>query len=308
MANDDRSPLLPPALRGRPKSGLGRGLGALLPQRDPNSSSSPRFFECDIDRLRPSAEQPRKTFDAAKLEELVHSIREQGIIQPIVARPEGDDFVIVAGERRWRAARMAGLQVVPVVVKELAGESAFEVALIENIQRDDLNPIEEAEAYHHLLEGTGLTQERLAARVGKDRATLANCVRLLALPEPVRDQVRHGRLAASVGRALLGLRDEEKIVEMARRAEERGLSVRQIEAAVQRETRPEPKPPEAPPEAERLAGKLERLLGFEVELAASSRSGRITLRWAGRQAREALERRVSALLGEPVEVDEVDEN
>ena len=284
---------LPPARRTR--GGLGRGLSALLPQTDPNTRTS-KFFECDIDRLRPSADQPRKTFDADKLAELVESIRAQGIIQPIVARPEGDGYVLVAGERRYRAARMVGLATVPVVVKELSGERAFEVALIENIQRDDLNPIEEAEAYQHLLGSAGYTQEALAGRVGKDRATVANVVRLLALPEPVRESVRHGRLTAGVGRALLGLRDEKMIVELAEKAEERALSVRQVESAVQRVLKPAPDKPPVPFEAERLAEKVERLLGAEVDLEASRRSGRLTVRYSGKLAREALERRVDELL------------
>lgn len=279
------------------KGGLGRGLGALLPQRD-TAQATPRFFECDIERLRPAADQPRKTFDADKLRELVESVRQQGIIQPIVARPDGDSFVIIAGERRWRAARMAGLPTVPVVVKELEGSEAFEVALVENVQRDDLNPIEEAEAYEHLLRLSGATQEQVAERVGKDRSTVANLVRLLGLPQPVRDQVRGGRLSAGVARALLGLRDDDKILELACRAEERGLSARAVEAAVQRATRPQPDKPPAPLDAERIALKLERLLGFEVDLEASTRSGKLTIRWAGKQAREALERRIDVLLGD----------
>ena len=279
------------------RGGLGRGLGALLPQRDA-VAGTPRFFECDVERLRPAADQPRKTFDADKLRELVESVRAQGIIQPIVARPDGDAFVIIAGERRWRAARMVGLPTVPVVVRELEGSEAFEVALIENVQRDDLNPIEEAEAYEHLLEISGATQQQVAERVGKDRATVANLVRLLGLPTPVRDQVRGGRLSAGVARALLGLRDEEKILDLAKRAEERGMSARAVEAAVQRESQPKPDKPLAPPDAERLALKLERLLGFEVDVEASTRSGKLMLRWAGRQAREALERRIDVLLGD----------
>lgn len=289
MPTQDNTPRRP----GR--GGLGRGLGALLPQRDA-AAAAPKYFECDLERLRPAADQPRKTFNADKLRELVDSVREQGIIQPIVARPDGEGYVIVAGERRWRAARMAGLPTVPVVVKDIDGAEAFTVALIENVQRDDLNPIEEAEAYQHLLQLTRATQEKVAESVGKDRATVANFVRLLALPTPVKDSVRTGRLAAGVARALLGLRDEDKILDMARRAEERGMSTRAVEAAVQREMRPEPEKPPVPVEAEHLAEKLERLLGFEVSLDASSRSGKLTIRWAGKQAREALERRIDALL------------
>lgn len=278
-----------------PRRGLGRGLGALLPQRDA-AATSPRYFECDLERLRPAADQPRKTFDPDKLRELVDSVREQGIIQPIVARPDGEGLVIVAGERRWRAARMAGLPTVPVVVKDIDGAEAFEVALVENVQRDDLNPIEEAEAYQYLLQLSRATQEKVAERVGKDRATVANLVRLLGLPAPVQDKVRTGRLSAGVARALLGLRDEQKILDMAEKAESRGMSARAVEAAVQKAARPTPPKAPVPTEAERIAEKLERLLGFEVELAATARTGKLTVRWAGKQAREALEKRLDVLL------------
>jgi ParB family chromosome partitioning protein len=185
-----------------------------------------------IEAIDRCADQPRKQFEEARLEELANSIREKGVLEPILVRREGAKFRIVAGERRWRAAQRAGLREIPAIVREATDREAFEIALVENIQRADLNAIEEAEAYDVLVRDHGLTQEELSKRVGKERSTVANALRLLKLPEEVRDAVRDGRLDMGHARALLGLDDPEAIRKAAQRAIRDRLSVRATEALV----------------------------------------------------------------------------
>jgi ParB family chromosome partitioning protein len=221
--------------------------------------------------VHPSTSQPRKTFDDERLGELAESIRVQGIIQPLVVRERAEGgYELVAGERRWRAAQRAGLHEVPVVVREIALARAFEMALVENLQREDLNPIEEAEAYQRLVAEFGYTQESLAARVGKDRSTVANALRLLRLPEGVRGLVIGGRLGMGHARALLGLDSDDAIERVARQTVSRALSVRQVEALVRRErTRAEATPaapPRPSPAARDLTERLQRALGTRVRL------------------------------------------
>jgi ParB family transcriptional regulator, chromosome partitioning protein len=260
---------------------LGRGLAALLPGA-PAPSSTPGtagarpagegLRTVAIEEVHPSISQPRKTFDDVRLSELAESIRVQGIIQPLVVRVRGEGgYELVAGERRWRAAQRAGLHEVPVVVREIALARAFEMALVENLQREDLNPIEEAEAYQRLVGEFGYTQESLAARVGKDRSTVANALRLLRLPEGVRGLVISARLGMGHARALLGLESDEAIERVARQTVSRGLSVRQVESLVRRErTRAETAPATAParqsPAARDLTERLQRALGARVRL------------------------------------------
>jgi len=216
---------------------LGKGLSALIPDL-PDSPRPTDATELEIDQLVPNDLQPRTHMDDAQLEELAASIRANGIIQPIVVRRDGDRFRIIAGERRWRAARRAGLQRVPVVVKHVDGADAqrrvLEMALIENIQRADLNPIEEAQAYRRLLDEFQLTQEAVAEAVGKDRATVANTVRLLKLPIEVQNDVAASALTMGHARALLALSDQQTQLEVAREVKARGLSVRETEALVKR--------------------------------------------------------------------------
>jgi ParB family chromosome partitioning protein len=226
-----------------------------------------------IEEVRPGPHQPRKTFDDERLDELAESIRTQGIIQPLVVRksPAGDGYELIAGERRWRAAQRAGLHEVPVVVREVAERQAFEMALVENLQRADLNPIEEAEGYQRLLAEFDYTQEALADRVGKDRSTVANALRLLKLPPSVRELVVSGRLAMGHARALLGLDSHDAIDRLARQTVARDLSVRQVEALVRRERQEasaEPKPGPAQPSAAArdLSQRLERSLGTRVRV------------------------------------------
>ena len=217
------------------RQALGKGLGALIPDLpEPRLSSS---VEIDIDRLAPNDFQPRAHVDNARLEELAQSIKSNGVIQPIVVRRVGDRFQIIAGERRWRAAQRAGLLRVPVVIRDVAPgqeQSLLEMALIENIQREDLNPIEEALAYRRLSDEFKLKQEDIATAVGKDRASVANHLRLLKLPEEVRSEVASGRLSMGHARALVALNDEAEQRRIARDIIGRGLSVRETESLVKK--------------------------------------------------------------------------
>ena len=211
---------------------LGKGLSALIPDAPEPSGA---LTEIEIDRLSPNDFQPRLHVDEARLEELTQSIKSNGIIQPIVVRQVGDRFQIIAGERRWRAAKRAGLLRVPVSVRTVApggAQSLLEMALIENIQREDLNPIEEALAYRRLADEFQFRQEDIATAVGKDRASVANYLRLLKLPEHVRAEVATGRLSMGHARALLGIEDEARLLQAAEDVIARGLSVRETEALV----------------------------------------------------------------------------
>lgn len=212
---------------------LGRGLSALLPGDDVPRGTQAR--EVETGRLSPNRFQPRRQFTHESLAELAASIREQGLLQPIIVTPRGEKLEIIAGERRWRAASLAGLEKVPVVVREAVSDrELLELALVENLQREDLNAMESAEAYARLREEFHLTQERIAERVGKDRATVANALRLLKLPSPVREMVREGALSAGHAKALLSLGSPDEQEGLAREVLRRALSVRQTESRVAR--------------------------------------------------------------------------
>ena len=213
---------------------LGKGLSALIPEAPPAPPAG--TTEVDIDRLTPNEHQPRGQMDEARLEELAASIRAHGVIQPILVRQTPDGYRIIAGERRWRAARRAGLRTVPVTVREIGGERASQqqlaIALIENLQREDLNPIEEARAYRRLVDEFRLTQEAVAAEVGKDRATVANTLRLLKLPPEIQNDVSDGAISMGHARALLALPGADSQLHLAREIKTRGLSVREAESLV----------------------------------------------------------------------------
>jgi ParB family chromosome partitioning protein len=272
---------------------LGRGLGALIPgaqhQAAPVTPIRRDYFECAIEEVHPSADNPRQRFDEQKLNELAESIRNQGVVQPLVVRQrtaqEGGGFWLIAGERRWRAAQRAGLRSVPVVVKEVAQPQAYELTLVENLQREDLNPLEEAEAYQRLSAELGYTQEQLAQRVGKDRATVANALRLLKLPEKVRNLVASDELQMGHARALLGLDDDAAIERAAARVVRKQLSVRQTEELVRREkSGAKPKRPNGPPAATAstrdLEQKMERRFGTKVRLAQrTAQAGKIEIEY-----------------------------
>lgn len=225
------------------KGGLGKGLEALFAD---NSTDSGAVTSLAVSEIEPNRGQPRRHFDDAALAELADSIRQFGVLQPLVVRPmESGGYQLVAGERRWRAARMAGLSQVPVVIRELSDSETMELALIENLQREDLNPIEEAAGYHELMETFGLTQEQVSERVGKSRPVVTNAMRLLGLPGTVQSLVSQGELSAGHARALLALGDEAAICALAEEIIKKGWSVRQTEAFVKRQKQGEKveKPP-----------------------------------------------------------------
>ena len=260
---------------------LGKGLSALIPDApEPRASTT----EVDIDRLVPNAFQPRATIEGARLDELAQSIKTNGIIQPIVVRKIGDRFQIIAGERRWRAANQAGLLRVPVVVREVASgqeRSLLEMALIENIQRENLNPIDEALAYRRLAGDFHLTQEEIASAVGKDRATVANCLRLLRLPDDVRMKVAAGALSMGHARALVAMSDDAALRRAADEIVSRGLSVRETEALVKKLTatgRPEAEKSKPVDVHTRAAEERLRLaLGTRVRIVRKGKTGRIEI-------------------------------
>ena len=260
---------------------LGKGLSALIPDT-PEPRHAP--VEADIDRLTPNDFQPRGSLDEARLQELAQSIRANGLIQPIVVRKAGDRFQIIAGERRWRAAKLAGLLRVPIVVRDVVpGEkSQLELALVENIQREDLNPIDEALAYKRLAEQFELTQEQIAAAVGKDRATIANHVRLLRLPDEVRTEVASGRLSMGHARALLSLAGEAEQRQLARDVLARSLSVRETESIVKKIVEsgtPREAVEPAPVDVHTRAAedRLKVLLGTRVRIVRHGTRGRIEI-------------------------------
>jgi len=266
---------------------LGRGLSALIPDtpRPPAAVAGAalegeRQTQIDLDLLAPNPRQPRAYIDEARLEELAQSIRSNGVIQPLLVRRIADRFEIVAGERRWRAAQRAGLLRIPVVVRDVPDDRLLQVALIENIQRDDLNPIEEALAYRRLIDEHQLSQEELASAVGKDRATIANYLRLLRLPSEVRNEISAGALSMGHARALVALPDEVSQRRLAREVVSRGLSVRETEGLVRRESRPPAVPPpprKVDPNTRAAEEQLKLALGTAVRIIRKGKGGRIEI-------------------------------
>jgi ParB family chromosome partitioning protein len=287
---------------------LGRGMAALLSNAPepiraaPSAVPGRTFLSLPIEAIERSSEQPRKRFEEAKLEELAASIREKGVLEPILVRREGAKYRIIAGERRWRAAQRAGLREVPAVVRDASDREAFEIALVENLQRADLNAMEEAEAYDVLVQDHGLTQEVIAQRVGKERSTVANALRLLKLPEEVRDAVRDGRLDMGHARALLGLDDPEAIRKAALRAIREGLSVRATEALV-RERAGEGKggaktdagPGGETPAIRDLTQRLQRRLGARCRvIPRSKQAGKLEIEYTSLEELDGILGRIGA--------------
>lgn len=263
------------------KTGLGKGMGALL--HTTIQEDGRKYFSCPIEEIKPNHKQPRKTFPDAKLEELAASIREKGIIQPLVVRRVDDHYQIIAGERRWRASQKAGLLEVPVVIKDVSEDFALEMALIENIQREDLNPIEEADAYRNLIETLDLSQEEVAKRVGKERSTVANALRLLRLPEVVRNLVIETKLSMGQARALLSLEDATQITAAAHDVLKKNMTVRETETLVKRLKNGAALPvrsqklAEKDPDLLHLASELKRSLGTQVKIQPKGRGGKIEI-------------------------------
>ena len=280
------------------KKGLGAGLNALFAEAERDEAEE--IQRLPISRVEPREEQPRVNFDEASLGELAESIREYGMIQPITVRRLASGYYqIIAGERRWRAARMAGLKEVPVRVIEADERLATELALVENLQREDLSPIEEAQGYKTLMEVYGMTQDDAAKRVGKSRPTVTNALRLLSLAPEVQQFVEQGLLSAGHARALVPIKPEEAQIEAARSVIANGLSVRrteQLAAKLMREPKPEPDDGEIKVDyAAEVTKKLEKALGRRVKLSENGKRGKITLEYYGADDRERLIALLSAL-------------
>jgi ParB family transcriptional regulator, chromosome partitioning protein len=273
------------------RKGLGRGLGALIPQ-----APAPKVAErtVPIDQIVPNPWQPRLHFDEAKMQEMAESIREHGIVEPLVVRSRGVDYELIAGERRLRAARLAGLEAVPVVVREMDDRDVLEVTLIENLQRQDLSPLEEAAAFVRLIDEFGATQEQVAQRVGRSRPAVANTLRLLQLPDDVREELRKERLSAGHARALLALESPTEQSALARETIRLGWSVRQLEARI-RARRTPAKPRGLAVRDLHVADvekQLMRSLGTRVRLTARGHRGRIVIEFFSPQELERLVERL----------------
>jgi ParB family chromosome partitioning protein len=263
----------------------------------PDSGSGASPTEVDLDLLVPNPRQPRLHIDEHHLDELASSIRSHGVIQPILVRRATEGFEIVAGERRWRAAQRAGLLKVPVVVRDIADDDLLQVAVVENVQREDLNPVEEALAYRRLADELHLSQEEIGAAVGKDRATVANYIRLLRLPAEVRNDLASGTLAMGHARALLGLSDEAAQRRIAREVVSRGLSVRETESLIRREATPPVPPParKSDPNTRAAEERLKLALGTRARIVRQRAGGRIEIDFSGEQE---LQRLFEKLTGE----------
>ncbi len=261
------------------KRGLGRGLGALLgPEPETSQDVS---IEIPVDRVRPNPRQPRKRFDPAALAELTESIRASGVIQPIVVRRTGDAYELIAGERRLRAAKQAGLERIPAVVREATNAQSLELALVENLLREDLNPIEAAEGYRQLLADFGWTQEQLGQRIGKDRSSIANALRLLKLPPPIQDDLRSGGLTMGHAMALLSLTSVDDQMKLRERILAHSWSVRTTEEDVQqRRVAPPASGRRRSAELAALEESLQRALMTRVRIAGNERRGRIEITYA----------------------------
>jgi len=277
------APSMPPGPSDRtPKRALGRGLSALIPQASVpvqgELAPSTGIVRIAVEQIVRDPTQPRKTFDENKLRELAESIRTQGVIQPILVRRDGPEYRLIAGERRWRAAQLAGLHEVPAVVRDVTPAEAFELALVENLQRTDLNPLEEAEGYRRLVQEFGLTQEQVGERVGRDRASIANALRLLQLPDAVKELLASGALGMGHARALLGMVSGAELVKAAERIAREQLSVRETERIV-RTSRASTSAPARKPAgsaaARAVVEDLQRRLGTKVRL--EDRGGKGTL-------------------------------
>lgn len=268
---------------------LGKGLGALL--GDEPVSQGNQVLEVDINDIDTNAAQPRKTFDDEKLSELAQSIQTYGIVQPIIVQQQGSRFVIIAGERRYRASRIAGLKKVPVVIKEYSKREFMEVSLVENLQREDLNPIEEAQAMRLLMDEHQLTQDVLSGRIGKSRSSVANTLRLLTLPEQLQDMVVDGDLTSGHARCLVALDSDENKMRIAQKIKALGLSVRATEAMIQKmqsRTVTKKAAVKTPPEIEEAEGALTTALGTKVQINGDLNKGKISLSYYNAQQLQAL--------------------
>ena len=278
---------------------LGKGLGALLPEYGQPEPKT--LLYCGIEEIIPNRSQPRKHFDESKLQELAESIKEKGILEPLLVRRTDQGYELIVGERRWRAAQKAGLKEVPVVVKEADRREVLEISLIENLQREDLNPIEAAESFKHLLEEFNIRQEDLSQRIGKDRTTITNTLRLLKLPLEVRNQLLQNRITSGHARAILSLESKEKQKELCALIIKKGLSVREAEAIAKRWSEkpkksitPVKKRGDLESQLGSLQDSLRKYLGTKVHITQKGKRGKIEIEY---YSHEDLERIVEAILG-----------
>lgn len=279
------------AAGGKGRRALGRGLDVLLP------AESAGLREVEVGRIEPNPTQPRQHFERKSLEDLAASIREHGVVQPLVVAAIGDDrYRIVVGERRWQAAKLTGLAQVPVVIKDLSDRQTLEMALVENVQRADLNPLEESMAYQRLIQDFGLTQLQVAQQVGRSRAAIANTLRLLSLPESIKSSVVDGRITEGHARALLALPSEEAQRALLERIEREDLSVRQTEEVVRRLQQPHQSKhrPAKSPDIVSIEDELRRSLGTKVTLRHGKRGGRIVIEYYSDEEFQGLYERLLA--------------
>ncbi len=260
------------------KKALGKGLKAFLPE-DYGILKEERFAELDLDLLKPSSEQPRTHFDPKAIDELAKSIKESGVLQPIVVVPELDHYKIIVGERRWRAAQKAGLEKIPALIRPMGIEKQLEISLVENLQREDLNPMEVASAYHRMAEELNYTQEDIAIKVGKDRASIANYMRLLKLPGAIQKMLSEETLSMGHARALLGIEDPDRQRAVASQIAQQNLSVRTVEkiAKSEKDMRSKPKKPTKDPDLLALQDEMIKLLGTKVDISGTSQKGTVKI-------------------------------
>lgn len=279
---------------------LGRGLASLIPSSAEKKSENTPYLRCDINKIVPNREQPRKLFAKEALDELADSIRENGIIQPLIVRKiEADQFELIAGERRFKAARIVGLEQVPVVVIESDSDHCLELALIENIQREDLNPIEEALAFKQLMDRYRYTQEECAKKVGKERSSVANTVRLLNLSEEIRGYIIEGKISMGHARALLGVETDEMRLKLARQVAQEGLSVREIESWVRKlrdgiQVEKLVKTKQVDPQINFLENEMTKILGTKVKVKTQGKKGKVIIDY---YSQEDLDRIFNAIMG-----------
>jgi len=278
------------------RQALGKGLGALIPEKvSPEPEAKKTLTVCGIEEVQPNPFQPRKSFADEQLQELVDSIREKGILQPLIVRPKGDRYELIAGERRWRAAQKAGIKEVPILIKDVSETEMLELSLIENIQREDLNPIEAAEAFKRLMDQFHLTQEEVSKKVGKDRTTIANTIRLLKLPPEVKQSLAEGKISMGHARAFLSLDGVDKQKALLKRLLLNGLSVRQIENLAKRLRAKSHSLPRKPmPEWGSLVEELQRALGTKVKIVGQKKRGKIEIEY---YSPEELDRIIELLRG-----------
>jgi len=272
------------------RRGLGRGLGALLPEPEGTKT----FQEIPVALISPNPFQPRRRIDEAGLRELAASFKETGILQPVIVRPHGDGFQLIAGERRWRAAQMAGLEQMPAVVREASNAEALELALVENLLREDLNPLEEAEAYHRLLTEFQWSQEELAKRVGRERSTVANALRLLRLSPVIQEDLREGRLTMGHARALLGAPSEREQMRLRGEILAQGWSVRSTEEVVRTKSRRRRAgPSRSAGELRALEAELQEAFGVKVRINGPMERGRIEIHYSSSEELHEIYRRLT---------------